>query len=147
MAYWIIKSEPSAYSWDQFVKDGQTSWTGVRNAQAALNLKAMKVGDRCFFYHSNDGKEIVGVAEVVLVEMGTVRSSPAVAVRYVLDADPTVPGSRTSPRRLPDSPHGRRELDDLHRQQSMAWKRTVWALKDELEVVVQVEHRTTRYGA
>ena len=65
MAYWIIKSEPSAYSWDQFVKDGQTSWTGVRNAQAALNLKAMKVGDRCFFYHSNDGKEIVGVAEVV----------------------------------------------------------------------------------
>ena len=65
MAYWIIKSEPSAYSWDQFVKDGQTSWTGVRNAQAALNLKAMKVGDRCFFYHSNDGKEIVGIAEVV----------------------------------------------------------------------------------
>lgn len=65
MAYWIIKSEPSAYAWDQFVKDGQTSWTGVRNAQAALNLKAMKVGDRCFFYHSNDGKEIVGVAEVV----------------------------------------------------------------------------------
>ena len=65
MAYWIIKAEPSAYSWDQFVKDGQTSWTGVRNAQAALNLKAMKVGDRCFFYHSNDGKEIVGVAEVV----------------------------------------------------------------------------------
>ena len=65
MAYWIIKSEPSAYSWEQFAKDGQTSWTGVRNAQAALNLKAMKVGDRCFFYHSNDGKEIVGVAEVV----------------------------------------------------------------------------------
>ena len=65
MAYWIIKSEPSAYAWDQFVKDGQTSWTGVRNAQAALNLKAMKVGDRCFFYHSNEGKEIVGIAEVV----------------------------------------------------------------------------------
>ena len=65
MAYWIIKSEPSAYSWEQFVKDGRTSWTGVRNAQAALNLKAMKVGDRCFFYHSNDGKEIVGLAEVV----------------------------------------------------------------------------------
>ena len=65
MAYWIIKSEPSAYSGDQVVKDGQTTRTGVRNAQAALNLKAMKVGDRCFFYHSNDGKEIVGVAEVV----------------------------------------------------------------------------------
>jgi predicted RNA-binding protein with PUA-like domain len=65
MAYWLIKSEPSAYSWDQFVKDKKTSWTGVRNAQAALNLKAMKVGDRCFFYHSNDGKEIVGIAEVI----------------------------------------------------------------------------------
>ena len=64
MAYWLIKSEPSAYSWDQFVKDKKTSWTGVRNAQAAINLRAMKVGDRCFFYHSNDGKEIVGIAEV-----------------------------------------------------------------------------------
>jgi predicted RNA-binding protein with PUA-like domain len=65
MAYWIIKSEPSAYSWEQFVKDKRTSWTGVRNAQAAANLKAMKIGDRCFFYHSNEGKEIVGLAEVV----------------------------------------------------------------------------------
>ena len=65
MAHWLLKSEPSAYSWDQLVKDKRTSWTGVRNAQAAINLKAMKVGDRCFFYHSNEGKEIVGVAEVV----------------------------------------------------------------------------------
>ena len=64
MAHWLIKSEPSAYSWSQFVKDKKTSWTGVRNAQAALNLKAMKPGDRCFFYHSNEGKEIVGIAEV-----------------------------------------------------------------------------------
>ena len=65
MAYWLIKSEPSVYSWAQFVKEKKTSWTGVRNAQAAINLKAMKVGDRCFFYHSNEGKEIVGIAEVV----------------------------------------------------------------------------------
>ena len=65
MAYWLIKSEPSAYSWDQLVKDKKTSWTGVRNAQAAINLKTMKPGDRCFFYHSNEGKEIVGIAEVV----------------------------------------------------------------------------------
>ena len=64
MAHWLIKSEPSAYSWPQFVKDKKTSWTGVRNAQAAINLKAMKPGDRCFFYHSNEGKEIVGIAEV-----------------------------------------------------------------------------------
>jgi predicted RNA-binding protein with PUA-like domain len=65
MAHWLIKSEPSVYSWDQFVKDKKTSWTGVRNAQAAINLKAMKVGDLCFFYHSNEGKEIVGIAKVV----------------------------------------------------------------------------------
>ena len=65
MAHWLIKSEPSVYSWDKFVKEKRTSWTGVRNAQAAINLKAMKSGDLCFFYHSNDGKEIVGVAKVV----------------------------------------------------------------------------------
>jgi len=65
MAHWLIKSEPSVYSWDQFVKDKKTSWTGVRNAQAAINLKAMKSGDLCFFYHSNEGKEIVGIAKVV----------------------------------------------------------------------------------
>jgi predicted RNA-binding protein with PUA-like domain len=64
MAHWLIKSEPSAYAWQQFVKDKKTSWTGVRNAQAAINLKGMKPGDRCFFYHSNEGKEIVGIAEV-----------------------------------------------------------------------------------
>jgi len=64
MAYWLIKSEPSAYSWDQLVKDKKTSWTGVRNFQAQINLKAMKVGDRAFFYHSGEGKEIVGIAEV-----------------------------------------------------------------------------------
>src|SRR5712664_3332769 len=65
MAHWLIKSEPSTYPWDQLVKDKKTSWTGVRNFQAAINLKAMKPGDRCFFYHSGEGKEIVGIAEVV----------------------------------------------------------------------------------
>ena len=65
MAHWLIKSEPSTYAWSQLVKDKHTSWTGVRNAQAQINLKAMKVGDRCFFYHSGEGKEIVGIAEVV----------------------------------------------------------------------------------
>ncbi|HTE79376.1 MAG TPA: EVE domain-containing protein [Reyranella sp.] len=65
MAHWLIKSEPSVYSWDQFVNEKRTSWTGVRNAQATINLKAMKSGDLCFFYHSNDGKEIVGIAKVV----------------------------------------------------------------------------------
>jgi len=65
MAHWLIKSEPTVYSWDQFAKEKRTSWTGVRNAQAAINLKAMKSGDLCFFYHSNEGKEIVGIAKVV----------------------------------------------------------------------------------
>jgi predicted RNA-binding protein with PUA-like domain len=65
MAHWLLKSEPSSYSWDQLVKDKRTSWTGVRNFQASANLKAMKAGDRCFFYHSDEGKEIVGIAEVV----------------------------------------------------------------------------------
>ncbi len=67
MAYWLIKSEPDAWSWDQQVKTGAkgTAWTGVRNHTAKLNLMKMKKGDRAFFYHSNVGKEIVGVAEVV----------------------------------------------------------------------------------
>lgn len=64
MAYWLVKSEPFKYSWDRLVEDGRTHWDGVRNHQAANNLKAMRVGDQAFFYHSNEGKEIVGVATV-----------------------------------------------------------------------------------
>jgi predicted RNA-binding protein with PUA-like domain len=65
MAYWLVKSEPSTWSWDDQVKAKVTNWSGVRNHQAAANLKAMKKGDRAFFYHSNEGKEIVGIVEVV----------------------------------------------------------------------------------
>jgi len=65
MNYWLVKSEPVKYSWDQFVKDGQTFWDGVRNYAARNNLKAMKKGDKVLFYHSNEGLEIVGIAEVV----------------------------------------------------------------------------------
>ncbi|MDB5713213.1 MAG: hypothetical protein JWO15_610 [Sphingomonadales bacterium] len=65
MAYWLIKSEPDKYSWDDLIRDGRTIWDGVRNHSAAINLRAMKVGDRGFFYHSNVGKEIVGIVEVV----------------------------------------------------------------------------------
>jgi predicted RNA-binding protein with PUA-like domain len=66
MAYWLVKSEPSAWSWDQQVAAGETgtSWNGVRNHTAKLHLMAMKLGDRAFFYHSNEGKEIVGIVEV-----------------------------------------------------------------------------------
>jgi len=65
MAYWLVKSEPSAYSWEQFQKEGQTFWNGVRNYAARNHLKAMKKGDEVFFYHSNEGLEIVGIAKVV----------------------------------------------------------------------------------
>jgi predicted RNA-binding protein with PUA-like domain len=63
--YWLVKSEPYKYSWDQLVKDGRTYWDGVRNYEARNNLAAMKKGDLTFYYHSNVGKEIVGVARVV----------------------------------------------------------------------------------
>jgi predicted RNA-binding protein with PUA-like domain len=64
MSYWLVKSEPFKYSWDQFVKDKQTYWDGVRNYAARNNLKAMKKGDEVLFYHSNEGVEIVGIAKV-----------------------------------------------------------------------------------
>lgn len=65
MAYWLMKSEPSVYGWSQLVKEKKTAWSGVRNYEARNNLAAMKKGDQAFFYHSNEGKEIVGIMEVV----------------------------------------------------------------------------------
>ncbi|ABD05028.1 Protein of unknown function DUF589 [Rhodopseudomonas palustris HaA2] len=67
MAYWLVKSEPSVWSWDQQVAKGAKgeAWTGVRNHSAKLHMMAMKKGDRAFFYHSNEGKEIVGIAEII----------------------------------------------------------------------------------
>jgi predicted RNA-binding protein with PUA-like domain len=67
MNYWLVKSEPSTWSWDQQVAKGAKgeAWTGVRNHTAKLNMMKMKKGDRAFFYHSNEGKEIVGIVEIV----------------------------------------------------------------------------------
>ncbi len=65
MSYWLVKSEPFKYSWDQFVVDKKTFWDGVRNYGARNNLKAMKKGDEVLFYHSNEGVEIVGIAKVI----------------------------------------------------------------------------------
>ena len=65
MAYWLVKSEPGTWSWEQHTKKGADAWTGVRNFQARTQLNAMKKGDKVFFYHSGEGKEIVGVSEVV----------------------------------------------------------------------------------
>jgi predicted RNA-binding protein with PUA-like domain len=62
--YWLVKQEPTTYSWEQFVHDGKTEWTGVRNFQARNNLRAMKLGDRVFYYHSVHDKAIVGIAKV-----------------------------------------------------------------------------------
>jgi predicted RNA-binding protein with PUA-like domain len=92
MAHWLLKSEPFKYSWDQMVKDGRTHWDGVRNHQAALNLKAMKIGDTAFFYHSNEGKEIVGIVEIVK-EAYPDPSDPA--ARFVMvDVSPVKPVAR-----------------------------------------------------
>ena len=63
--YWLMKSEPFKYSWDDLVRDGRTYWDGVRNYEARNNLAAMKKGDLAFYYHSNEGKEVVGIAEIV----------------------------------------------------------------------------------
>ena len=65
MAYWLMKSEPGTWSWDDQVKDGVAEWDGVRNYQAANNMKAMKIGDKAFFYHSVKEKQVVGIVEVV----------------------------------------------------------------------------------
>lgn len=64
MNYWLVKSEPSTYSWEQFVKDKKTTWDGVRNYAARIHLRAMKKGDEVLYYHSNEGMEIVGIAKV-----------------------------------------------------------------------------------
>lgn len=103
MNYWLIKSEPFKYSWDQFVKDGKTFWDGVRNYAARNNLKAMKKGDQVFFYHSNEGLQIVGIAEVVkeayqdpttddpnwvVVDFKPVKSMPKPVSLAELKADP-----------------------------------------------------------
>jgi len=63
-SYWLLKSEPDAYGWDDLVAQGEGTWDGVRNHRAANNLRAMKVGDEAFFYHSNIGKQIVGIARI-----------------------------------------------------------------------------------
>ncbi len=65
MNYWLVKSEPFKYSWEQFTKDGKTMWDGVRNYAARNNLRTMHTGDKVLFYHSNEGLAVVGIAEVV----------------------------------------------------------------------------------
>lgn len=100
--HWLAKSEPFKYSWDEFVKDGSTYWDGVRNAQARNNLAAMKKGDYVLYYHSNEGKEVVGVAKVtreayqdpttdderwVVVDLAPVKALPEPVTLAAIKAD------------------------------------------------------------
>lgn len=103
MSYWLVKTEPDAWSWQQQLDAGTTPWDGVRNHQAANNLKAMQVDDRAFFYHSGDERRIVGVVEVVrpyypdpgdasgrfgMVDMRTVAALPEPVTLAAVKADP-----------------------------------------------------------
>ena len=103
MAYWLVKSEPGAWSWQQQVDAGTTPWDGVRNHQAVNNLKAMRVGDRVLFYHSGEGREIVGIVEVArayypdpndssgrlgMVDVRTVGPMPRPVTLAAIKADP-----------------------------------------------------------
>jgi predicted RNA-binding protein with PUA-like domain len=129
--YWLVKSEPDAFSWDEQVAKGVEAWTGVRNHMAKNNLKAMRLGDRAFFYHSNIGKQIVGIVEVVreaypdptaesgdwvCVDMKAVRPLPKPVTLTDIKADPAfadLPLVRQS--RLSVMPIGKLHWDRLCR--------------------------------
>jgi predicted RNA-binding protein with PUA-like domain len=81
MAHWLMKSEPSSYSWDDLMRDGATEWDGVRNPTARINLRAMKVGDEAFFYHSMDERQIVGIMRVVREAQPDAKDPSWVSVR------------------------------------------------------------------
>lgn len=85
MNYWLMKSEPGTYSWDDLVKDKKTTWDGVRNFQARNNLKAMKKGDIAFFYHSMDDKAIVGIAKIVKESFPDPKDENWIAVEIASD--------------------------------------------------------------
>lgn len=105
MNYWLVKSEPFKYSWEQFLKEKKTFWDGVRNYAARNNLRAMKRGDQVLFYHSNEGLAIVGIAEVVkeayqdptteetawvVVDLKPVRSLPVPVTLAAIKAEPAL---------------------------------------------------------
>jgi predicted RNA-binding protein with PUA-like domain len=95
VSYWMVKQEPETYSWDDFVSEGRTDWTGVRNYQARNNLREMKTGDRVLFYHSGKDKAVVGIAEVV---KGAYRDPTADDAQWVaVDLKPIKPFSTPVP--------------------------------------------------
>ena len=109
MQHWLMKSEPVKYSWDDLVHDGKTRWDGVRNHQAAIYLRTMKIGDACLFYHSNEGLACVGVMQVVgehyidpsdakgrfpCVDVGPVRALKAPVTLAAMKAEPKLAGMK-----------------------------------------------------
>jgi predicted RNA-binding protein with PUA-like domain len=105
MNYWLVKQEPNSYSFDDFTKDGKTDWTGVRNYTARNNLKSMKKGDKVFYYHSNEGKEIVGLATVSKEHFPDTTAKEGDWVAVELEAGKSLKKSRHSPlrsRRIPN---------------------------------------------
>lgn len=107
MNYWLMKSEPDAFSWDDLVEKGRAEWDGVRNHAAQLNMKAMRVGDRALFYHSNIGLEVVGIMEIVreaeqdstdetgkwiAVEVAPVKPVPTPVTLKAIKAEPALAG-------------------------------------------------------
>jgi predicted RNA-binding protein with PUA-like domain len=91
-SYWLVKSEPFKYSWDELVRDGRTYWDGVRNYEARNNLAAMKKGDLALYYHSNEGKEVVGIVEIVRESYPDPTSDDERWV--VVDVEPRAPFAR-----------------------------------------------------
>jgi predicted RNA-binding protein with PUA-like domain len=81
MAHWLMKSEPGSYSWNDLVRDGGTEWDGVRNPTARINLRAMKVGDEAFFYHSMDERQIVGIMRIARAAQADAKDPNWVSVR------------------------------------------------------------------
>ena len=81
MAYWLMKSEPSSYGWDDLVRDGGTEWDGVRNNAARLHLKAMRPGDEAFFYHSMSDKAVVGIMRITRAAQPDPKNSDWISVR------------------------------------------------------------------
>ena len=130
-SYWLVKSEPAKYSWDEFVRDGSTYWDGVRNPEARNNLVAMKIGDLALYYHSNEGKEVVGIARVtresypdpttddprwVVVDVEPVRALEVPVSLQEIKAEPALSELALVRRsRLSVSPVSRRDFDKLLR--------------------------------
>ena len=129
--YWLVKSEPFKYSWDEFLRDGSTYWDGVRNPEARNNLVAMKRGDLALYYHSNEGKEVVGVARVtresypdpttddprwVVVELEPVRAlQTPVSLQQIKDEPALADLALVRRSRLSVTPVSRRHFDKVLR--------------------------------